>query len=67
MSQFGMQMPAGQFQRGPTMNVYTGLIFLAVIALLGACAFMFAQGGQLSPDGSPFSLQKGEIKFPNEK
>ena len=36
MNQFGMQLPGGQMQRGPVMNVYTGLLLLAVIASMYA-------------------------------
>lgn len=55
MSQFGMQMPGGNLQRGPTMNVYTGLLGLAVLALLAACVFVALQGQKIGPDGSPFA------------
>jgi len=58
MSQFGMQMPGGQMQRGATMNVFTGLLALAVLALVAACGYVALQGMKISPDGSPFSLQK---------
>jgi hypothetical protein len=54
MSQFGMQMPAGQLQRGATMNVYTGLLFVAVVALLAASVFVFMQGQMIGPDGNAF-------------
>lgn len=56
MSQFGMQMPGGNLQRGPSMNVYTGLLAAAVIALLAACAFVAIEGGKIGPDGSPFGV-----------
>lgn len=52
MSQFGMQMPAGQTQRGASMNVYTGLLFVAVVALLAASVFVYMQGSMIGPDGN---------------
>jgi hypothetical protein len=50
-----MQMPAGQIQRGASMNVYTGLLFAAVIALLAASAFVYVQGKSIAPDENPLS------------
>lgn len=69
MSQFGMQMPGGQMQRGPSLNIYTGLLGLAAIALIAACGYMFVQAGKLSPSGSPFDLQAqtGQMKFADKK
>lgn len=75
MSQFGMQMPSGQLQRGPTMNVYTGLLLLAVLALLAAIVFLAAFAGpKIGPEGSPFGIHKYdestkayEIKLAPEK
>jgi hypothetical protein len=64
MSQFGMQMPGGQMQRGPSLNVYTGLLALAAIALIAAAAYVFVQAGKVGKDGSPFGLQTtNDIKF----
>lgn len=66
MSQYGMQMPAGQLQRGATMNIYTGLLFAAVIALLAACVYVFMQGKIIGPSGDPLSVHKapeGGAKF----
>jgi hypothetical protein len=58
MSQYGMQMPGGQARRGATMNIYTGLLFVATVALGAACVFVFLQSAQVSKDPSnPFSLQ----------
>jgi hypothetical protein len=49
MNQYGMNMPGGQMQRSASLNVYTGLLFLAVLALVAACAFVFVQGGKIAP------------------
>lgn len=58
MNQFGMSMPGGQLQRTVSMNVYTGLLALSVLALIGACAFVYLQGAKVAPDGQPFKLQE---------
>ncbi len=57
MSQFGMQMPGGRMKRGATPDVYTGLMVLAVVALLAACALMYMQGAKVGVDGSALGLQ----------
>lgn len=57
MSQFGMHMPGGTIKPRPTLNVYTGLMALAVVAMLGAAIFVGLRAGRISPDGSPFSFQ----------
>jgi hypothetical protein len=64
MNQFGMQMPGGRMKRTATMNVYTGLIFLAVVAMAVASGFMWRAGTMVGKNGSPFELQdKGQIRF----
>lgn len=57
MSQFGMQMPGGRVQRGASPDVYTGLMALAVLALLAACIVVFVQGAKLGLEGSAIGLQ----------
>jgi len=57
MSQFGMQMPGGRMKRAASMNVYTGLLFLAVVALVTACGFMWVAAGKVGLNNSPFELQ----------
>jgi hypothetical protein len=57
MSQFGMQMPSGALQRGPAMNVYTGLLMLAVLALLSACLYIGLWAGPaIAPEGKPWTV-----------
>lgn len=58
MSQYGMQMPGTHLQRGPSMNVYTGLLGAAALALLAACAFVAIEGAKIGPDGSPFGVHQ---------
>jgi hypothetical protein len=64
MSQFGMQLPGGQMQRGPVMNVYTGLLLLAVLALAAASVLVFLNAGKVGKEGKPFDLQqKDQIRL----
>jgi len=62
MSQFGMQMPGSQLAaRRPSMNVYTGLMFVAVVVLAAACALMWRSASLVSPQKgamAPFALQE---------
>jgi hypothetical protein len=58
MGQFGMQLPGGQMHRGASMNVYTGLLFLAVIALAAASIFVYLNAGKVGKDGQPLQLQE---------
>lgn len=58
MSQFGMQMPGSQKARGAQMNVYTGLILLAVVALAAAVGFGFLAGMKLGPGSGPMAALK---------
>ncbi len=68
MSQYGMQMPGGQMQRGAAMNIYTGLLFLAVVALLAACVFVFIQGGKVGKGGQAFQLQtRDQVVLPDSR
>ncbi len=63
MSQYGMQLPGGQMQRGPVMNVYTGLLLLAVLSLAAASVLVFLNAGKVGKDGKPLDLQQsGQIK-----
>lgn len=65
MSQFGMQMPGGQMQRGPSLNIYTGLLALAVVALIAASAYVFVQASKIGKNGSAFGLQEvNKIELP---
>ncbi len=56
MSDMGMQLPGGAMRRGPVMNVYTGLLLAAVVALAAGCGFVWFQGGKVAPDGTPLSI-----------
>lgn len=63
MSQYGMQMPGGSASRSASMNIYTGLLFAAVIALIAACAWMYLQGAKIAPDGQPFKMHGDRIQL----
>lgn len=56
MDQIGMQMPGGG-RRGAQPNVYTGLLGLAVVALLTACVIVYIQGSKLGKNGQAWELQ----------
>lgn len=58
MGQFGMQMPGGRVKRTASMNVYTGLLFLAVVALAVASGFMWRSASMLGGNGNPFEMQQ---------
>ncbi|MEN0020580.1 MAG: hypothetical protein AAF747_06835 [Planctomycetota bacterium] len=57
MSQFGMQMPGGRARQRPEPDVYTGLMVLATVALLAACALVYLQSVKIGPDGNAIGLQ----------
>lgn len=63
MSQFGMQLPGGQVRRGSQMNVYTGVLLCAVVALAAACVALWMQGGKIGPDGDALGVQGTDIKL----
>lgn len=66
MSQFGMQMPGGRRRQAASPDVYTGLLFLAVVALGVACGFVFMAASTVGPDGNAFELQQeGQIRLAN--
>jgi hypothetical protein len=57
MSELGMQLPGGQLHRGASMNVYTGLLLMAVAALAVAAVFVWVNASQVGKTGDPFGLQ----------
>ena len=68
MSQFGMQMPGGRASRTASMNIYTGLLFAAVVALAVACGFMWVAAKKVGEGGNPFGIQKaGAIRITPQK
>jgi len=64
MSQFGMQMPGGRTKRAASMDVYTGLLLVAVLSLLAACIVLWMAGSEVGKGGSPIALQEpGKIEL----
>jgi hypothetical protein len=57
MSQMGMNLPGAARRRAATMDIYTGLLFVAVVALIAACAVVFINGSLIGKGGSAFGLQ----------
>jgi hypothetical protein len=64
MSQYAMNMPGGAVQRRPSMDVYTGLLFLAVVCLAAASVFLWTQGAKIAPDGQPLKLHEAKVRLP---
>ena len=58
MSQFGMQMPGSQRSRKPVLNVYTGLMFFAVVCLAAAIFFVFQGAQKVSGSDQPMDAFK---------
>ncbi len=56
MSQMGMNMPGGLRRTTAPMDVYTGILAFAVVALTVACVFVATAGGTIGKDGSPVGL-----------
>lgn len=56
MSQFGMQMPGGRARRGSSPDVYTGLLFLSVAALVAACLVVYFAGARIGPEGNALGM-----------
>ena len=64
--QFGMKMPGGRRSRSGGPDVYTGLLFLAVLVLGTATTLMYFAAVEVSPESNPFALQEGDrIALPN--
>ena len=58
MSQMGMNLPGATRRRAATMHIYTGLLFVAVVALIAACAVVFVNGSLIGKGGNAFGLQE---------
>ncbi|RMD65970.1 MAG: hypothetical protein D6824_01685 [Planctomycetota bacterium] len=68
MSQFSMQLP-GASKPKPPLNIYTGLLFLAVVTLALATAFVYQQATLVAPEqgamGALSLQQEGSVRLPN--
>lgn len=66
--QLAMKMPGGRRSRAGGPDVYTGLLFLAVLVLVTATTLMYFAAVEVSPEGSPLALQEAnQVKLPNIK
>jgi hypothetical protein len=63
MSDFGMRMPGGRAKRASGVDVYTGLMGLAVAFLLLACVVLFMQGSKIGKGGSAMGVWKAGEKI----
>ncbi|GIW74208.1 MAG: hypothetical protein KatS3mg103_0730 [Phycisphaerales bacterium] len=64
MSQYGMQMPGGRANRGPSLGVIDALLLLSVVAMGFACVFMYQAAAEVSPDGQPWKVQEpGNVRL----
>lgn len=64
--QLAMKMPGGRRARSGGPDVYTGLLFLAVLVLGAATTLMYFAAVEVSPESNPLALQQeGQIKLPN--
>ncbi|MFU8827941.1 MAG: hypothetical protein ACNA8P_00745 [Phycisphaerales bacterium] len=50
MSQMGMQMPGAHRSRKPVLNIYTGMSFVAMIAVLIATIFVYSAAAIVAPE-----------------
>lgn len=57
MSQMGMQIP-GARRRSTSLDIYTGLGFLAVVFLIVACVVVWQAASKVGKDGDALSLQE---------
>lgn len=66
MADFGMQMPGGQNRKAASANVYTGLMFAAVVALAIAVGLVWQAASAVGPRGNAFGLQdESSIELPD--
>ena len=64
--QLAMKMPGGRRARSGGPDVYTGLLFLAVLVRGAATTLMYFAAVEVSPESNPLALQQeGQIKLPN--
>ena len=61
MSQLGMQLPGSQGRRASaSMNVYTALMFVAVLCLGAAVFVVFRAGSGIAPDGQAWKVHPSQ-------
>lgn len=65
MSQLGMQLPGSQARRQASLNVYTGLLLVAVLALAAAVGVAWINGARVAPEGQPWKAHpdQGQLQL----
>lgn len=58
MSQMGMQMPGAQRGRKASLNIYTGMSLVAMLALLVATIFVFQAAYTVAPEDGAMGVLK---------
>lgn len=61
MSQLGMQMPGAARRVSASPNIYTGLLFVAVVALAAACGYVWVQGSKVGVDGAALGTEFQQV------
>ncbi|NRA58725.1 MAG: hypothetical protein HRU13_11490 [Phycisphaerales bacterium] len=64
MSQYGMQMPGGRANRGPSLSVIDALLLLSCVAMGFGIVFVFQAAKAVSPDGQPWQMQDNDPSTP---
>lgn len=69
MSQLGMNLPGSKRTTRPSMNIYTGLLFLGVVCLGAAVILVWMSAIQIAPEQGPMGVFKVQdarsITLPN--
>ena len=66
MSQYGMQMPGGRANRGPSLGLLDALLLLSIVAMGFGCFFMYQAATSVSPDGKFWEMHpEGRISLPD--
>ena len=58
MTQFGIHTPGGPQSKGNAPDVYTALMFLAVVAMGVAVAMLWIASSKVAPEGNPLKIQE---------
>lgn len=65
MAKYGMSMPGGSGRAAAGPDVYTGLLFAAVLVLGAACGLLWVNGSKLAPNGMPLEVQGDRVQLPS--
>lgn len=56
MGRLGMQLPGAVRRATPVPNIYTALVFAAVVALTAACIVVWVNGSRIGPEGNALGV-----------